>query len=211
MKSLIFTPRKFIIVLAITAISCTPSQEQVELSSQDEAKQALLGKGIEFNFDAYMQAVARGEIDVTKLFLLAGMDVDETKEGETALSMISGSGSPEMILLLLENGADPNGKSTTSSIPIVKAALANSLEIAEILLDVGADPNVAFNEPNYGEDGKRTALMLAADRGHLKMTRLLIDRGARVDTLNELDETALSLAKENGHAEIVALLEAAEK
>jgi len=211
MKTLSLGRCRIMIVLLLASSSCTPTQEQIEQSSQDEAKQALVDKGIEFDLDAYKYHVARGEMDETKLFLQAGMNVDETLGGETALSMICGSGSIEMIRLLLENGADPNGKSTTSSIPIVNAALANSLDIAEILLDAGADPNAAFDEPNFGEDGKRTALMLAAHRGHSEMTKLLLKHGARAGTLNEPGETALSLAEDSGHTEIVALLAATEE
>ncbi len=196
-------------LLAFTVFACTPTEEQVELSSEDGAKQELRERGIEYNGQAYAQAVASGDIEATRLFLQAGMDVDETPGDETALAMICSSSSPEMVRFLVDNGADPNGKSTTGAIPICRAALSNSLETAEILLDAGANPNAAFNEPNFVEDGQRTALMLASSRGHLEMARLLVERGAQVDTSNEEGETALSLAIKNGHAEIQELLEAA--
>ena len=122
-----FALRVVMIVVVVTGIACSPSEEQAALAPQEQARQALLDKGIEFNLDAYLQYVARGDLEVTKLFLDAGMNVDETTTDSTALAMISSSHSPKMIRLLLENGADANGKSTTSFIPIMRATLANDL------------------------------------------------------------------------------------
>jgi ankyrin repeat protein len=62
------------------------------------------------------------------------------------------------------------------------------------------------------EAGLRTALdtgldpNLAAVEGDVPIGRLLIERGATIDTRNKKDETALALATHRGFAEFIDLL-----
>ncbi len=56
----------------------------------------------------------------------------------------------------------------------------------------------------------RTALICAADVGHTDTVRELIRADAALDAQDESGKTVLEVAKEKGHAEIVALLEDAE-
>ena len=51
-----------------------------------------------------------------------------------------------------------------------------------------------------------TALMMAADEGHIESVRTLLDAGADVNEKNNNDYTALMLAKEQGHTEIAEIL-----
>jgi hypothetical protein len=66
-------------------------------------------------------------------------------------------------------------------------------------LDTGLDPNLA-NQNGW------TLLMLAAVEGDVPIGRLLIERGATIDTRNKKDETALTLATHRGFAEFIDLL-----
>ena len=45
--------------------------------------------------------------------------------------------------------------------------------------------------------------MLAAGKGHVHAMLLLIDRGAKIDAFNEMGQTALHIAAQNGHAHAV--------
>jgi ankyrin repeat protein len=49
-------------------------------------------------------------------------------------------------------------------------------------------------------------LALAADHGHVRLTRLLIERGANVNATGRYGNTALHCAAQDGQAEVVALL-----
>jgi ankyrin repeat protein len=66
-------------------------------------------------------------------------------------------------------------------------------------LDTGLDANLA-NQNGW------TLLMLAAVEGDVPLGRLLIERGATIDTRNKKDETALALATHRGHTLFVDLL-----
>jgi ankyrin repeat protein len=52
-----------------------------------------------------------------------------------------------------------------------------------------------------------TALLVAADGGHLAVVRLLVDHSAALSTRNENRRTALDLARTGSHADVVEFLE----
>ena len=66
-------------------------------------------------------------------------------------------------------------------------------------LDFGANPNAA-------RDDGVTALMLAAQRGHSGIIKMLLVAGANPNAVNNAGVTALILATDNGHAEVVKML-----
>jgi ankyrin repeat protein len=55
-------------------------------------------------------------------------------------------------------------------------------------------------------DDGNTPLHLAADRGHLEVCRLLLDWGAKLDTMCGMKDTALHHAARFGHLPVVKLL-----
>jgi len=57
-----------------------------------------------------------------------------------------------------------------------------------------------------GEEGGSTCLKIAACKGHLDICRLLIDKGAQVNTKDEVGSTPLHYAAMHGRIEIVRLL-----
>jgi len=94
------------------------------------------------------------------------------------------------------------GALTACTAPIWRAVDKGDLAQVERLLDAGSDPN--YNPPNFGGS---TLLMLAAEQGHAEIARLLIERGALVDTQREGNKaTALVYAATRGHLEVVKVL-----
>ena len=63
-------------------------------------------------------------------------------------------------------------------------------------------------KPNAANEFGWTLLMLAALEGKTKIGALLIERGADVTLLNDLGESALSIAAHKGHLNFVQLLKA---
>lgn len=59
---------------------------------------------------------------------------------------------------------------------------------------------------NARDDEGETALMEAAEEGHLEVVRWLLSQGARVDLQDDDGETALMEAAEEGHEDMVRLL-----
>ena len=67
------------------------------------------------------------------------------------------------------------------------------------LVAAGADKDAANTHGS-------TALLLAAQIGHLEVVRLLLEAGADKDAANKKGLTALRVAAQNGHWEVVRLL-----
>jgi len=80
------------------------------------------------------------------------------------------------------------------------SAKYGSLKSAERYLDEGEDINA-----KRAEDG-RTALHIAAERGHRKMVTLLLNRGAYVNARDDEGDTPLHLAAAAGHDGVVRIL-----
>ena len=110
------------------------------------------------------------------------------ENGATPFVRAAQSSDTELMQLLLDYGADPfiateNGDTAlTASAGIgwvegvtYERSPEDSLEAARMLLDLGLDPNVRNREG-------RTPLMGAALKGRTEVVRLLVDRGAKLET-----------------------------
>ncbi|MBK5222954.1 MAG: ankyrin repeat domain-containing protein [Acidimicrobiia bacterium] len=86
-------------------------------------------------------------------------------------------GEDDIALLLLSRGANPNGLDDRQISPLSLVAISGRLDMAQALLDAGADPD-------SGSSGGRTIVSPlggAAGAGEVEMTALLIDAGAGPD------------------------------
>jgi ankyrin repeat protein len=129
-----------------------------------------------------------------------------------ALTCASENGNIVLVRGLLDRGVGPNRPRFSSKTaaqylaseafgtPLEAAARAGYLDIVELLLARDADPNAQCGS---GE----TALWQAAAAGHAAVVRVLLAHGANP----RLFPLPLDVAKERGHADVVALLEAALK
>ena len=88
-----------------------------------------------------IEAVSKDRYDMARILLDKRADANRADDlGNTALHYASDSTSPEMISLLLGHGARldiPNRQGLT---PLMLAAKAGRADLAEVLLEAGADP-----------------------------------------------------------------------
>jgi uncharacterized protein len=141
--------------------------------------------------------------------LLIERGANVNSPGRSAVAPIAAAafnGSERIVNLLLEKGADPNAADSTGKTAIVYAVARGFTRIAERLLMAGVDVNA-----RYGNG--LTALMWAAghandvpDTDGVKTTELLLARGARLDEVDDRGRSALMMAAELGHGEIIKLL-----
>lgn len=82
---------------------------------------------------------------------------------------------------------------------LMLAAEDDPINIVEILLANGADPNI---QNRYG----RTALLMASEKGRKKIVKILLARGAGPNFQNIYGNTALMEASRRGNTEIVKIL-----
>ncbi len=128
------------------------------------------------------------------LQLGAGADVVD-REGFTPLHWAAHLGHEPIARLLAESGADLSAEDSEGWTPLHRALEAGSRSIAEMLIARGADVNSA--------DG--LALNMAAAGGDDRVTRILLDAGARPKGLRKA-AMALIDALEKGHESTAVLL-----
>ena len=141
---------------------------------------------------SFTQAVQTGDLDALSRLLnevpglAAKRFVDDKGGTRTTLHVVTDwpgyfPNGPEIATLLIEAGADPNVPATGgkfSETPLHWAASSDDADVAEALIDGGADL-----EALGGSIGGGTPLDNAVGYGCWNVARLLVQRGARVDKL----------------------------
>lgn len=125
----------------------------------------------------------------------------ETWGGETPLHIAARRGSPELVSLLLEKGANVNAQDSSSVTPLHLAARTGNLAVAEELIKHRADVNAR----GYRQD--ETPLHIAASRGRVDIVKILLGSGADPYLRNTHKKYPLDFAREENHSEIVLLLD----
>jgi ankyrin repeat protein len=152
--------------------------------------------------------VRTGRVDAAKLLIDAGADVNAKEHwaGQTALMWAGAQLQPEMVKLLLANGAQIDARSTVREwtrkvsseprpkelpqgglTPLMFAARTGCIECAELLLDAGADIN--FTDP-YGV----TPLVVATLNLQNDFAAYLVEKGADLNQWDLYGRTPLYVA-----------------
>ncbi len=152
---------------------------------------------------ALSAATLQGHREIVELLMRRGADTDvRDAEGRPLLYLLVLEGCLDMAILLIEKGGVPlESKDAERRTALHVAAWRGDLEGIKLLLKYGADPNA------IDHDG-RPPLHSVAWRGHASAGRLLLRaKGLNVDlACKQQGATALSIAAQEGHAEIVAML-----
>jgi ankyrin repeat protein len=147
----------------------------------------------------FSNAIFMGNTEIVDLLLDSGVLLPE--EGRPLLIMLSaaaGSGMARPFRLLVEK-CEKQGLPWWESVPLHDAAAGGSVEIAEMIMAKGADPNA---KNNYG----LAPIHIAADKGHADFVAFLLEHGASIDARSMVGKTALHYAREAGHEDVVEAL-----
>ena len=197
------------------------------LKGRDRVVKLLLQRGADVNSRGswgrlpLIEASREGDSKLVELLLERGAKVNARDDnGYTALSTAAAGGHTAVTDRLLANGADTEATvwrplvegflnlPPTISKPWISAAEANALmiasakghvEVAEILLNKGSDVN-ARTRAGF------TPLVYASLCNRPKSVKLLLARGADPSAAHGSLGTALDIAIDRKHEEIVALL-----
>ena len=105
------------------------------------------------------------------------------------------------VSVLLRHGADPNTRDASGDTPLITAASHGFTEVTQQLIC----------KCNMAQTSVRgdTALHAAAEAGFESIASLLIARGgeALITATNQLNQTARQIALNNGHVDIVTLID----
>ncbi|XP_076458680.1 ankyrin repeat and KH domain-containing protein 1-like isoform X4 [Babylonia areolata] len=163
-------------------------------------------RGIKGDCTPLMEAASGGFVDIVRLLLLHGADVnaqssaDDDTAGNTPLHSAACAGHTNVVKELIANGALVEVHNENGHTPLMEAASAGHVDIAQQLLAAGAGINTHSNE------FKESALTLACYKGHLEMVKFLLDAGADQEHKTDEMHTALMEASMDGHVEVARLL-----
>lgn len=155
-------------------------------------------------------AASKNQLGKIRFLLDKGANPNfKNERGATPLNAACDKNALAAVQLLIDGGADVNTRTNRGSTPLtcaasgkgctlVSAAALNSVydftNVAEILLDNGADVNI------------QNPLLIAARVGNLKMVQLLMLKGADVSATDSTGKNALQIAQQQGHTNIVKFL-----
>ena len=115
--------------------------------------------------------------------------------GETALYRAASRGLLDIVSKMLQlNGGNPNTGSLVAR-PLVAACALQNVELVDMLLKHGADPNLQSTTCHLGSKHK-LPLFIAVDKGNSEQVTLLLRHGANIDTTDTDGNTALHYAIE---------------
>ncbi|KAK4466758.1 ankyrin repeat-containing domain protein [Cladorrhinum samala] len=162
-------------------------------------------------------AIEHGDGVLTRLLFKAGsIDINKLdKAGRTLLSYAAEKGHLDIVNFLLENGAKPDLTGRYCPSPLLWAIEYNQREVVNVLLKGEVEiemlhiwwPYLGFHKGfrtiEVGRKGNesdtfdwRTALSWAAEKGHVEIARLLVERGADTSSGQGLDPILCAALKE---------------
>ncbi len=154
---------------------------------------------------ALVLASVNGHPGTVEKLIKAGAKIDfrTTDLSMTALMYAVGANKPDVVKVLLKNGADVNAVSSYKQTPLMWAAAVGSKDLAKILLDAGADPSITM----IGEMSGATALSIAQDFQYKDVIELLKKTGAQAgksyyDSTVMIPEEAQALIKAAGKGDM---------
>ena len=173
----------------------------------------LLDRGADPNLQntygasALMIAVENGDLVAVKKTLAKStdskklLDMVTKTNGLTALMIALSSKRPDIVMELLDRGADPNLRRTTDgATPLMIAAELGYQDVVKKLIANAADLNLLLKIDNS------TALILALDSGHTDIAIDLLNGGAKTDLQRKDGASALMIAAQEGHIDVVKKL-----
>jgi ankyrin repeat protein len=148
---------------------------KAEANTADESGATPLIKAIAANYlenaKLLLAAGANPDVETSSDRLNGAMDPDFYER--TPLSFAAGNNSPEMVKLLLDAKADPNGG--TLNAPLLVAIHKKDSASAELLLQAGANPNAKERfDWQGGNQGRTTPLYLAVATKQFPLVQLLL-------------------------------------
>lgn len=182
-----------------------------------------------------VQERRRGPIDPLEFARITATGNDSAPriaaERDTALIAAAAQNDLMGVETLLKNGANANARDALGHRPLLHAARLGAAEMARMLLEEGADPNVKgmgftplglaalhgypqvadlllkFDAHLYlRSDNGLTPLMNAALLNHVSVMQVILGYDKEVDRINNAGRTALSYAAEGGAEQAIELL-----
>lgn len=146
--------------------------------------------------------------DICKNLVQNGADVNYSKGEQTPLQLACTT-NPDIVKLLVDNKANPNLSVETDNTmrgkPLFIAVNNNKTDIANILMNNGADPKIGVLNVENGIK-QDNLLEVAVANGNKDMVQSLINKGCDVNTKDPEGNTCLNIAAQQQNKDMVDYL-----
>jgi len=194
-----------LIVLAAALAGCGVQVNSLLTDGEQKSTHEVNQEMNKLNNDL-LQAVQAGDGQAAERLLDQGADIDATDgRGRTSLMITVHEERLDLFHMLIERGANINIRDGRSDNPLLYSGAEGKMDFLKAALAAGADTAITNR---FGG----TALIPAADRGHVEIVRELLETSdVNIDHVNNLGWTALLEAVILGdggerHQKIVELL-----
>lgn len=137
-------------------------------------------------YSSLHQAAHVGDVAAIRSLIVGKVDLEaRDSAGRTALHVAAFASHEDAVRALAKAGADLNAFENSDYDIVTIAAVANDLDILDLALTLGASAG------NVTSPYEGTALIAAAHLGHHAVVQRLIEGGAPLDHVNNLNWTAL--------------------
>ncbi len=132
MNKAAITYRHILFAAAFTAFTCVvPFQSGAAIAADEvQARKDIKAMGMEYTGQDFAKVAGNGDMTAVKLFLDAGMDVNEG--GSAAIGLAAGRGKTEMVKFLLSKGS----KATSNALQYSRTRGYKDIE--QLLVAAGA-------------------------------------------------------------------------
>ncbi len=169
-------------------------KDVVELLLDRGAREPGLREGYEVDeYTAIRRAGTNGHLEIVEL--LAARGFGDPKTSGLVMGVAEASNDPQRMERALAIAPDPNAPGNYGWLPLHRACDRGHLDNVRVLLDHGADPNLADKDGNVPH-------RIATNNKHREIAALLEARGARLELVELVD-----LAGRGTEAEVLAMLE----
>ena len=187
------------------ADGCTSLHDAVDKGFSRETLQLIMNHGADVNatnkYNETALLVACQKLNADAISVLLNVRADPTiadYEGYTCLHHWGCS--KENLQAMIDHGADVNATNKKSITPLMHACENGDVDAINILLDAGADPNIA------DEDGYTSLHDAVEGFCSTESLRAIIDHGADVNAINKNSVTAIMIACYKGNTDAISIL-----
>jgi ankyrin repeat protein len=150
-------------------------------------------------FGVIHKAARKGNIEIAKLMLKIGADIEQRATIGTPIYWAASSGQKEFIEFLINAGASLDNIDNEGSTLMHAACIMPDLKTIEYLFEKGFEIN-ARDKNNF------TPVFWAACNSDLKVVEFIVNKGAELNILSKENKTPLDYAIEESTKEIINLL-----
>lgn len=166
----------------------------------------LLAKnGVTYTESSFFNAIKIGDSESVKLFLQAGMSVNQIQNdtGNTPIMIAIESNQQAIFSFLISKGADLKLKDQKGNTPLDLAVKQGNPQIIKQLMDqlkINAD---------YIDDTEKSLLDKAITSGNIATVKFFIEQGANINKQDDQGNTILDRMLETGNQPMAAVLKSA--